>query len=903
MKLTARYLKPFWGLVLLCVLLLFGQAMSELGLPNLMSDMVNVGIQQGGLEAGAPIAMSQKAQALLLPFTTAEGRRLLEESYYTIEPESSEAQRLAKEYPLARREAICILRDGLEGDDQEALDRAYAQASYALLLYMQQEGGAGSTEAPSGSAQTGDRDSAPDSAAPAVTPGPPDGDGEPASPSLPEGDFPAAPDGPTAGQDIPAPPAPEVDEGMEPIPAGYPAAQEELAIGLMADIAAAEPAMGTPESIPAGEPDTSFGGFASGAEGYTGHESGIDPLQDVPGVPVQDDEKFFNGEDIPGQGQEDPSGTGFAGGLASMSAERLYQLLPLLQAAPQADLDRATAAAGEAAGMLDGQVGVALKKLFYDEIGLDTAPIRSGYIWGKGLQMLGVALLGAAAAVLVGLLSSRIAAAVGKRLRHDLFQKVMGLGGPELDRLPVATLITRTTNDVQQVQMLITMGLRLVCYAPLMGVGGVIMAIEKSLSMSWIVAAAVVAMLGLILLAMALVMPKFKALPGMMDALNRISREQLSGLMVVRAFGNQAFEEKRFREANRDFSHTLRFVQRAMAGMMPAMTLVMNLSTLAIMWVGGHAIAESALQIGDMMAFIQYAMQIIAAFLMIAMMFVMLPRASVSAARIQEVLDMPLQVQDPEFPDKASKIKGCIQFQDVSFRYGDAESSVLEHISFTARPGQTTAIIGATGAGKSTLVNLIPRFYDVTEGEILLDGVGIQKFSQADLRAAISYVPQKALLFSGSIEGNLRYGKSNAEESELASAIRTAQAQAFVAGMEKGLGSTVAQGGGNFSGGQRQRLAIARALVRKAPIYIFDDSFSALDFKTEAALRQDLRQVTENATVLVVAQRVSTIMQADQVIVLDNGRIAGKGTHKELLETCPEYREIAESQLRKEELA
>ena len=897
MKLTARYLKPFWALVLLCILLLFGQAMSELSLPNLMSGLVDVGIQQGGLEAGAPIAMSQKAQQLLLPFTTAEGRQLLEESYYIIEPESSEAQRLAKEYPLARRETLCILRDGLEKEQQEALDLAYSQAAYAFLLYLQQMGAASQPVGGQDAPQLPEG-----GAAPAPTPGPPDGD---AGTGMPDGGVPGGYTGPEGGAAMPDVPAPHTGEGGV-TPAAFPAAAPVAApLADMADDGAAGPG-GLPDEagglllpVPEGE-GPALGDAGPGVEGPAGSGGDIAPWQDVPGRPVGSQGGYYNEDE--GGSQQGSLGVGLstAGGLSSFTAERLHQLLPLLQAAPQEDLAQAVAAAGEDTGSMGGQVGVALKKLFYDEVGLDTAPIQSAYIWGQGLRMLAVALLGAAAAVLVGLISSRVAAAVGKRLRHDLFRKVMALGGPELDRFPTASLITRTTNDVQQVQMLITMGLRMVCYAPIMGVGGVIFAVGKSVSMSWIVAAAVVAMLGLILVAMAVAMPRFKALPKMMDALNRISREHLSGLMVVRAFGNQAFEEGRFKDANRDFSRTLCFVQRVMAGMMPAMMLVMNLSILAIMWAGGHAIGASTLHIGDMMAFIQYAMQIISAFLMIAMMFVMLPRASVSAARIREVLDQPLAVAEPEYPDKATEIKGHIEFRDVSFRYGDAESNVLEHISFTAAPGETVAFIGATGAGKSTLVGLLPRLYDVTGGSITLDGVDIRKFSQGDLRAAIGYVPQKALLFSGTIEGNLRWGRQGASGEDLARAAETAQAAGFVAGLEKGLGAYVAQGGGNFSGGQRQRLAIARALVRKAPVYIFDDSFSALDLKTDAALRQALKGYTADSTVLVVAQRVSTIMQADRIIVLDDGRMAGIGTHRELLETCPAYREIAESQLRKE---
>lgn len=877
MKLTARYLKPFWALVLVCILLLFGQAMSELSLPNLMSSLVNTGIQQSGLGTDAPEAMSQKAQALLLFFCGDEEKELLTGNYYTIEPESSEAQRVSKDYPLARKEAVCVLRDDLDEETMLAVDRAYAQAAYGFLLYMQEASASGELEElaqrvmaeklpPSVPWQDGGSDPSipnifdfpiltPDMLVPGGGYVPSDGDG-------------TGPSYTASGSDLQTPQDDYTytssDSNLQMNPEDYPPVPasssdlrlEEPAIGMMAET-----------DVPAPTPIMP--------------ETGGDEEEEQP---------------------ESSLSLSDAGGLGNMTAERLYQLLPLLELAPKASLEQAVStAAGSPEGMAD-QVGVSLKKIFYTELGIDIGPIQTTYIWHKGLQMLGVALLGAAAAILVGLISSRLATAVAKRLRHDLFVKVMGMNGPEFDKVSIASLITRTTNDVQQVGMLIVMGLRLVCYAPIMGAGGILLAVEKSVSMSWLVAVAVLVMLGLVAIALALALPKFKALQGLMDKLNRISREHLSGMMVVRAFGNQKFEEERFREANREFTHTNRFVQRVMAGMMPAMMLVMNISTLAIMWAGGHAIAESTLQIGDMMAFIQYAMQIIAAFLMIAVMFVMLPRASVSAARIQEVLEMPPEVEDPISALWPEEIEGVIEFKDVSFRYSEAESDVLEHISFTARPGETTAIIGATGSGKTTLINLIPRFYDVTGGQITLDGKDIRNYKQQDLRAAIGYVPQKALLFSGSIKDNLRYGKEGAGEEELLEALETAQAKGFVDGMEKGMDSYMSQGGTTVSGGQRQRLSIARALVRKAPVYIFDDSFSALDFKTEAALRKALRKYTENAAVLVVAQRVSTILHAEQILVLDEGRLVGKGTHKELLANCPEYREIAESQLRKEEL-
>lgn len=927
--------------------------MGELALPNLMSSLVNTGIQQGGIEAGAPPAMSGKAMELLQYFCGGEDKAVLENGYYLIEPESSEAQRISKDYPLARKEAVCVLRESLDEEARLELDRAFDQASYAFLLYMQEASASGELEELAMKAAQGGAGAQ----APLPNAGTAPGAGTSGLPNIfdvpilsgekPTGEGGTTQSGDNSGstssgvvtdpnlqlyleqqQKNPTvatdpnlqltPQAPRVSSSSdlrltppagEAAPDGPQAAdmvwEGEPTLGAMAEVNTIEPPGGI-ESPTLPEMDESFGGVA-GSEGYEGSESGIDPLTDGP---LYDDEapEFFGDSPAPTDGEENETGPGFdlseAGGLGGVTAERLYRLLPLLAFAPGESLARAASMAAEGADMMAGQVGVSLKKLFYTELGVDTAPIQSAYIWRTGLKMLGVALLVALAAILVGFLSSRIAAAVGKRLRHDLFSKVVNMSGPEFDSFSTATLITRTTNDVQQVQMLVMMGLRLVCYAPIMGIGGILFAVEKSVSLSWIVAAAVVVMLGLVLVALALALPKFKALQGMMDTINRISREHLSGMMVVRAFGNQRFEEGRFRKANEDFTATNRFVQRVMAGMMPAMMLVMNVSALVIMWAGGHAIAQSTLQIGDMMAFIQYAMQIIASFLMIAMMFVMLPRASVSAVRIGQVLDMAPQIKDPETPAKPKgAVGGVLEFQDVSFRYHDAESDVLEHISFTVRPGETTAIIGATGAGKSTLVNLIPRFYDVTGGKITLDGTDIRDYKQEDLRAAIGYVPQKALLFSGSIKENLLYGRENADEAALLAALDTAQAKGFVEGMEKGLDAYMSQGGQNVSGGQRQRLSIARALVRGAAVYIFDDSFSALDFKTEAALRAALPQYTAEAAVVVVAQRVSTILHAEQILVLDGGRLVGKGTHKELLQSCPAYREIAESQLQKEELA
>lgn len=837
MKLVARYLKPFVGILLLCLALLFGQAMCDLSLPNLMSDMVNVGIQQSGIEEGAPSALRKEGLDLLSAFASAEDQTVLEEGYYTIEPGSSEAQRLAEEYPLVRDEAICIQRDDLTEEELETLGGAYGRASYTMLLYLQQAGESGELEQ--------------------------------AAQSLAQSQYPG---------------------GMTGMEGAYPEGEIPQTDGDMMPQARSEE---DPTLYETQEPV-----YGDGTDGYTGEQ---DPSVTMDMLP--DDTAGETGTSQEENAQESVGGSmDFSQGLDSVSMDKLYELLPLLNMVPQESLEEARTQAAASDSMMGSQVGVTMTKLFYEELGVDTHAIQTGYIWMKGLQMLGVALLGVIATVLVGFFSARMAATVGKRLRHDLFSKVESFSSGEFDKFSTASLITRTTNDVQQVQMLITMGVRMICYAPIMGIGGIIFAVGKSVSLSWLIALAVVVLVGFIAVALGVALPKFKALQKLIDRLNLVSRENLSGMMVVRAFGNEGYEERRFDKANRDLMETNRFVQRVMSGLMPGMMFVMNLLSILIVWVGGHAIAESTLQIGDMMAFIQYAMQIIMAFLMIAMIFILVPRASVSAGRIKEVLDAPLSIRDPEKPETIQEPKGLVEFKDVSFRYHNADSDVLEHISFTAKPGETTAFIGATGSGKSTLVNLIPRFYDVTGGQITIDGVDVRNLSQKDLREMIGYVPQKGMLFSGTVASNLQYGKEDASEEELQAALSTAQASDFVNAMEEGVESPIAQGGTNVSGGQRQRLSIARALTRKAPIYIFDDSFSALDFKTDAALRKALAKDTAGATVLIVAQRVSTILHAQQIIVLDQGRMVGKGTHKELLANCPEYREIAESQLQKEEL-
>ena len=628
----------------------------------------------------------------------------------------------------------------------------------------------------------------------------------------------------------------------------------------------------------------------------------LDALTEEMKLPMMLTDGFENGSDttkqMEGQLKEQMSQVP---GIEKMSVFDIFGMMDDTQRA--AIVDKITEQMDKMPDSILDQAAISYVKSMYEQIGLDTGHMSTVYILKTGAKMLGLAALGMAASILACLMASRVGAKVGRGLRRDTFRKVIGFSNAEFDKFSTASLITRSTNDIQQIQFLTVMILRIVLYAPVMAIGGILKVSKTNVDMFWIIGLAVLLIVMVVAVLFIVVMPKFKIVQNMVDKLNLVSREILTGLPVIRAFHTEKHEEERFDKANKDLTKLNLFVNRAMTFMMPTMMLVMNGITVLIVWVGGHSINDGAMQVGDMMAFIQYAMQIIMSFLMICMISVMLPRAAVSAERVDEVLKSETKIHDPKEPKTLPKNgKGEVAFEHVSFHYPGAEEDVLHDITFTAKPGETTAFIGSTGCGKSTLVNLIPRFYDVTEGKITIDGQDVRDLTQHALRDKLGYVPQKGVLFSGNIASNIMFGNPAGSEQEMTEAAQIAQAVEFIDTKPERYKSPISQGGANVSGGQKQRLSIARAIAKHPDVYIFDDSFSALDYKTDTVLRSALREKTTDSVVLIVAQRISTILHAEQIIVLDDGKIVGKGTHEELLKTCDAYYQIAASQLSESEL-
>ena len=740
-----RYLKPYTLSVLVVILLLFGQAMAELSLPNYMSKIVNIGIQQGGIENAVPEVLRSSQLERMLLFLTPDEQAAVRAAYTPLEPSSPAYDRLIRRFPAA-----------VSGETLARVDLT-----------------------------------------------------------------------------------PEQIETLNPL-----SGRALLAVSML-EQAASDPAKAAALS----------------------QQSGMD-LSRL------------------------PAGADVFALLHQLPPERLQQMVSIVRGRFDA-LDSS----------MITQAAAAAVKTEYIALGADAQKLQTAYILRIGGKMLLLTLMVALAVIIISLLSARTGAGFARDLRSDIFSKVASFSKAEFESFSTASLITRSTNDVTQMQMVTTMGMRMLFFAPMMAVGAIIRAVEKSPSMTWIIALGVGTLLVMVITIFSVSLPRFQRIQTLIDRLNLVTRENLSGIMVIRAFNSQEFELKRFDKANIDLTENSLFVGRVMVTLFPLMTLIMSGLSLLIIWVGSHQVAASALQVGDMMAFLQYAMQVVFSFLMISMMFIFLPRAAVSGRRIDEVLRVEPAIKDPPQPKPFdSNSRGLVEFRNVSFRYPNAEENVLCNISFTARPGETTAILGGTGSGKSTLVNLIPRFFDVSEGEIYVDCVDVREVAQADLRQRIGYIPQHGVLFTGTVASNLRYGNENATAEELAQAAQTAQAADFIAEMEGGMDAPIAQGGTNVSGGQKQRLAIARALLKHPPIYIFDDALSALDYKTDARLRRALANETNRSTMLIVTQRVSTIKHAEQIVVLDDGEIVGKGTHDQLMQSCETYREMVASQLSGEEL-
>jgi len=741
-----KYLKPFLLLIILDIALLFGQAMADLALPDYLSKIVNVGIQQGGIENAVPQAILKSEMDKLFLFMNASDEATVRSDYTLIDQNSPDYKKYVKIYPALAQAPIFVLNK-VDKAEMEKLNSIMAKP-LLIVSFLEQA-------------------------------------------------------------------------------MADPAKAAEMGNQLGFDLS----------KIPAGMDIFAFLGRL--------------PADQFSKMTASIDQRF----------------------------ETMLESM-ITQAAIKA---------------VDAQ---------YEKLGLNTGTLQTKYILQIGMVMLLITLISGLCAIGVGFLSARTAAGMARDVRQNLFQQVESFSSAEIDKFSTASLITRSTNDITQVQMVVMMIMRMVFYAPIIAIGGIMRAMAKTTSMWWIIALAVVVILGLIITVFSIALPKFKSIQKLIDRLNLVTRENLSGMMVIRAFNMQSFEEQRFDKANTDLTSTMLFVNRIMVVMMPAMMLVMNCTMLLIVWVGSHAVAASQMQVGDMMAFMQYAMLILFSFLMLSMMFIIIPRAAVSGDRVADVLETEPSIKDPEQPKQfPTPFQGAIEFRNVNFRYPGAEEDILHNISFTALPGETTAFLGTTGSGKSTIVSLIPRFYEVADGGIYIDGVDIREITQHDLRDKIGYVPQKSSLFSGTIESNLLYADENASEEALRLATDIAQASEFIYSREEGLQAEIAQGGMNVSGGQKQRLAIARALVKQPPIYIFDDSFSALDYRTDSALRRALKDQTSDSTLLIVTQRIATIKNAEQIIVLDEGRIVGKGTHRELMQECEVYRGIALSQLSMEELS
>ena len=747
MKKLLKYLRPFAGAIIVAIMLLFVQAISDLSLPSYMSNIVNIGIQQKGIEDAVPKAIKSSELNKLLLFTNSDDKKVVEDNYKLIRKEelsNDDYEKYIKQYPELANEDIYVL-DTKSKDVKKKLNEILGRPMLITSLFE------------SGDATKVMGDS---------------------------GNVMAAPEG--------------------------------------VDMANMDPFMM----------------------------------------------------------------------LSSMPEEQVLEIIKGINE----KLD-------EMPESMVTQSAVTYVREQYKELGIDIDKVQTNYLFMAGAKMLGVALIGTIAAVIVTFIAARIAAALGRNLRKDVFNKVVGFSNAEFDRFSTASLITRTTNDIQQIMMLIVMGLRIVFYAPILGIGGIVKVVKSGAGMGWVIVVAVVSILSLVAVLFVFAIPKFKMVQKLVDKLNLVTRESLTGMLVIRAFSTEKYEEEKFERANMNLTKTNLFVNRAMSMMMPLMMFIMNGVTLLIVWVGSHRVDSGVMQVGDMMAFMQYVMQIIMAFLMISMVSVILPRALVSAGRVSEVLNTDIAIKNIENPVSFKvEEKGEIEFKNVSFKYPGADEYILKDINFKAKSGETTAFIGSTGSGKSTLINLIPRFYDVTSGEILIDGENIKNVSLHDLREKIGFVPQKGMLFSGTIESNLKYGGEHISDEYMHKAAEIAQATEFISSKESGFNTEISQGGTNVSGGQKQRLAIARALAKNSEIFIFDDSFSALDFKTDAKLRKAINEELSDSTLLIVAQRISTIMNADQILVLDEGKVVGKGTHKELMENCEVYRQIALSQLSKEEL-